>query len=113
MCSWPSTGPPTEYVLPSSKTKQRHGRTLQSTTQPGAALAPLQQCARPSEGAAQVCIAVQPPLAAKGTGTCCLSASAQTLEYKSAAPISKSVRNHTRPDIYATTPISPQFHRTK
>ena len=63
---------------------QRHGRALQWTPEPGTALAPLQQRRRFGEDTAQVCLAVQPPLATKGAGARSPSPSTQKMEDESA-----------------------------
>ncbi len=63
---------------------QRHGRALQWTPEPGTALASLQQRRGFGEDTAQVCLAVQPPLATKGTGARSPSPSTQKMEDESA-----------------------------
>lgn len=78
-----------EHPLTKPKIPQANniGRKSQWMAQPGAALAPLQQCRGLGEDIAPVCMAVPTPFAAKDTGTCCPRASTQNLEDASAGVI--------------------------
>lgn len=79
----PSTGDRTSAHQAQDAKNQRHGRALQWPPESSTALAPLQQRRGFGKDAAQVCLAVSPPLAAKGTGARSPSSSTQKMEDES------------------------------